>query len=169
MIKHHIVYNPVVDWRFDLAKAEGAYIWDRSNQKYIDFSSGWNTVNLGWNNQEIAQALIEQASKNTYAPMWATDEIQIEYAKVLTGVFPKELDVVCRATGGTEANEMALKIVRAVTGRSKIISFAHTYHGQSFGTLSLGFVPAYVKAISPLVPDFIQLEYPDKFSNKKMC
>ncbi len=166
MIKHNIVYNPVIDWRFDLSKAKGAFLWDSNHNKYIDFSSGWNTTNLGWNNPEVNQAVAEQASKNVYAPMWSADEVQIKYAKELTDSFPEGLDVVCRATGGTEANEMALKIARAVTGRQQIISFAHTYHGQSFGTLALGFVPAYVKQIAPLVPEFVQLDYPNAYAGK---
>lgn len=166
MIKHNIVYNPVVDWRFDLDKAQGSLLWDKEGKRYIDFSSGWNTTNLGWNNIEINLAVAEQTNKNVYAPMWTADDTQIEYAQKLTDAFPEELDSVCRATGGTEANEMALKIARAVTGRSQIISFAHTYHGQSFGTLALGFVPAYVKQIAPLVPDFIQMDYPNAFADK---
>lgn len=164
MIKHNIVYNPVVDWRFDLEKAEGSLLWDKEGKQYIDYSSGWNTTNLGWNNKEVNEAVANQSSKNVYAPMWTADDTQIEYAKKLTDAFPNELDVVCRATGGTEANEMALKISRAVTGRSKIVSFAHTYHGQSFGTLALGFIPAYVKQIAPLVPEFIQMDYPNAFA-----
>ncbi|MBU0579189.1 aspartate aminotransferase family protein [Patescibacteria group bacterium] len=166
MIKHNIVYNPVVDWRFDLAKAEGSLLWDKEGKQYIDFSSGWNTTNLGWNNPEVNKAVSDQAHKNVYAPMWTADEVQSKYAKKLTDAFPEELDVVCRATGGTEANEMALKIARAVTGRSQIVSFAHTYHGQSFGTLALGFVPAYVKQIAPLVPEFIQMDYPNAFAEQ---
>lgn len=167
MIKHHIVYNPVVDWQFDLAKAEGSYLWDKDGKKYIDFSSGWNTTNIGWNNPEVNEAVSAQAKINVYAPMWTADDIQIKYAKALTDSFPKELDVICRATGGTEANELALKISRAVTGRQKIVSFANTYHGQSFGTLALGFVPAYVKQIAPLVPEFIQIGYPNAFDAKR--
>ncbi len=167
MIKHNIVYNPVVDWRFDLGKAEGSYLWDKEGKKYIDFSSGWNTTNLGWNNPEVNEAVAAQSKKNVYAPMWTADEAQIEYAQALTNAFPQQLDCVCRATGGTEANEMALKIARAVTGRQQIVSFAHTYHGQSFGTLALGFIPAYVKAIAPLVPEFIQLDYPNAYGSKE--
>ncbi len=167
MIKHHIVYNPVVDWRFDLSKAQDSFLWDKQGKQYIDFSSGWNTTNLGWNNQEVNEAVISQAKKNVYAPMWSADDAQIEYAKALTDAFPTGLDVVCRATGGTEANEMALKIARAVTGRKQIVSFAHTYHGQSFGTLALGFIPDYVKQIAPLVPEFIQIEYPNAFNDEK--
>ena len=166
MIKHHIVYNPVVDWRFDLSKAEGPFLWDSNNKRYIDFSSGWNTTNLGWNNPEVNQAVAEQTKKNVYAPMWTADEIQSRYAEELTNSFPQKLDAVCRATGGTEANEMALKIARAVTSRQRIVSFAHTYHGQSFGTLALGFIPSYVKQIAPLVPEFIQLDYPNAYAGK---
>lgn len=161
MIKHRIVYNPAIDWQIDISKAEDSFLWDIDGKKYIDFSSGWNVTNLGWNNPEVNQTVIEQASKNVYVPMWMADEAQIAYAKAITDAFPAELNTVCRATGGTEANEMALKIARAATGRKKIISFAHTYHGQSFGTLALGFVPAYVEKISPLVPEFIQLDYPE--------
>lgn len=167
MIKDHIVYNPVVDWQFNLGKAKDAYLWDTADKRYIDFSSGWNTTNLGWNNKEVNDAVIKQAEKNVYAPMWTADEMQIAYAKALTDAFPAELDVACRATGGTEANEMALKIALAVTGRKQIISFAHTYHGQSFGTLALGFIPAYVKQIAPLIPEFVQIDYPNAFTPDK--
>lgn len=160
MIKHSIVFNPATDYRFDLGKAQGSFIWDTKGNKYIDFSSGWNTTNLGWNNPEVNEAVVEAANDNVYAPMWAADKMQIAYAKALLACFPSDLNVVCRATGGTEANELALKIARAVTGRKKIISFAHTYHGQSFGTLALGYIPDYVQAIAPLVPEFIQMDYP---------
>ncbi len=167
MINHNIVYNPVIDWRFDLSKAEGSFLWDTKGTRYIDFSSGWNTTNLGWNNPEVNDAVIKQAQKNVFAPAWTADEVQIEYAKALTNAFPSELDVVCRTTGGTEANEVALKIARAVTGRPQIVSFAHTYHGQSLGTIALGFVPDYVKQIAPLVPEIIQIKYPNAFSGEK--
>lgn len=160
MIKHRIAFNPVVDWRFDLLNADGAFLWDTNGKEYIDFTSGWNTTNLGWNNKEINEAVAVQAKKNVYAPMWTADEIQITYSEALTNAFPAELDVICRATGGTEANEMAMKIARAVTGRQEIISFQNTYHGQSFGTLSLGYNPDYVKKIAPLLPKINQIPYP---------
>lgn len=160
MIKHHIVYSSATDYRFDLAKAEGSYLWDAAGKRYIDFSSGWNTTNLGWNHPEVNEAVARAAAGNVYAPMWTADEAQSRYAANLLEQLPQGLNAVCRATGGTEANEMALKIARAVTGRKRIISFAHTYHGQSFGTLALGYIPEYIEAIAPLVPEFIQMTYP---------
>ncbi|HSX29543.1 MAG TPA: aspartate aminotransferase family protein [Candidatus Saccharimonadales bacterium] len=160
MAKNHIIYNGYSPWMFNLKKAEGSYLWTQDDQKLIDFSSGWNVTNLGWNNSEIAEAVVAQAKTNVYAPMWTADAAQNTYAAQLTAALPKELDVVARATGGTEANEMALKMARAYTGRSKIIGFKDSYHGQSFGDLSLGYLPSYVEDIAPLVPDFIQLDYP---------
>lgn len=160
MIKHRIAYNPVIDWRFDITRAEGSYLYDHQQKRYIDFTSGWNTANLGWNHPELRDALITQSQKNVYVPMWSTEEMQIAYAKALTDSLPHSLDVVCRTTGGTESNEMALKIARAATGRKKIISFVNSYHGHSFGTLALGYKPAYVKEVAPLVPEFIQIPFP---------
>jgi 4-aminobutyrate aminotransferase len=160
MITNHIVYNVVSDFRFKITGADGPYIYDEKKRKIIDFTSGWNVANLGWNHPEIIEAVQQQAGKNMYAPMWSADPIQEEYAAALTSELPKELNAVCRATGGTEANEVAIKIARAATGRKKIIGFQDTFHGQTFGALGLGYRREWVEAISPLVPDFMQIEYP---------
>lgn len=145
---------------FDLSKAEGSFLWKADGTKLIDFSAGWNVVNLGWNNPEIAEAVAKQATRNVYAPMWTADEIQNEYAKLLVSALPDPLTAIGRATGGTEANEMALKMARAKTGRSRIISIRDSYHGQSFGSIAAGFRPEFTKAIAPVVPQFTQLIYP---------
>lgn len=160
MIKNHILYNASNDWQLKVSKAEDCYVWDEKKRKIIDFSAGWNVVNLGWNHPEINQAVIEQVKKNTYNPGWTSDEAQEKYAKALLDVLPKELNVIVKATGGTEANEQAMKIARTATGRKKIIGFKDTYHGDSFATMSLGYQPEYVKQIAPLVPGFIQINYP---------
>lgn len=160
MVKNHIVYNNFSPWIFELSKAEGSYIWDQNGKKYIDFTSGWNVTNLGWNNPEVNEAIAKQATKNVYAPMWTNDPIQNEYATLLTSSLPKGLDAVCRATGGTESVEMSIKIARSATGRKKIIGFADTYHGQLFAAMALGWRPPTVTEIAPLVPEFIQMELP---------
>lgn len=167
MIRNHIVYNDFSDWRFDVKAAEGSFIWDQNGHKLIDFTSGWNVTNLGWNNPKVNEAVREQAKNNVYAPMWSADPIQEKYAAALIAALPKELNAVCRATGGTEANEEAMKISRAATGRKKIIGFRDSYHGQSFGVMALGYRPEYVTAISPLVPDIIQIEYPSVLISAK--
>jgi len=119
MLKNNIIYNDYSDWKFDISKARGDFIWDKSGKKLIDFTSGWNVTNLGWNNQEVNSAMASQAKKNTYAPMWTADSIQNEYAKALVKSLPETLVAVGRATGGTEANEMAIKTARAYTGKKR--------------------------------------------------
>lgn len=165
MIHNHIAYN--FDWQLTIKKARGSWWWDENDRKILDFSSGWNVANLGWNNPEIAEAMIAQIKRNVYVPMEMGDDVQYEYAEILLGSLPKELDVVSRVTGGTEANEQAIKIARAATGRKKIIGFYDTYHGESLGDLSIGYKRDYVERIAPLVPEFIKMDYPTTFVTKK--
>jgi len=162
MIKHNIIFNTFTDWFFDIKKATGSYVWDTEGNKMIDFTSAWNVTNLGWNNAEIGEAMVRQTKKNMQSTLWTSDEIQINYAKELISTLPKELTAVGKATGGTEANEMAIKTARAYTSRPNIIGFKDTYHGQSFATLAIGYLPEYEvsKAIAPTLPGIIQMDFP---------
>lgn len=160
MIKNHIIYSNFCDWTFGLKKAEGSYLWNEKGQKLIDFTSGWNVTNLGWNHPEVNEAIAKQAKKNVYAAMWMDDPVQEEYAEELTKSLPRELSFVCRATGGTDANEKAMIMARTVTKRQKIIGCLDTYHGHSFGTISIGYRPEWAKDVSPLVPQFIKIKFP---------
>jgi 4-aminobutyrate aminotransferase-like enzyme len=160
MIRNNIVYATFCDWTFTVTKAEGSYLWNQDNKKLIDFTSAWNVTNLGWNNREVSQAIIDQAGKNSTAAMWMNDEIQSQYAKALTDAMPKELDVVVRATGGTDANDKALLMARSLTKRKKVIGFTDTYHGHSLGTISVGYRPEYIPNESPVVPEFIKIDFP---------
>jgi len=167
MLKNKILYNEYSDWLMDISKAQGSFIWDTKGKKYLDFTSAWNVTNLGWNHPEIIKAMIKQLKKNAYVPGCTADPIQNKYADLLTKSLPKELNAVAKATGGTEANEEAMKTARAYTGRKKIIGFKDTYHGHSFGTMSIGYLPTYVKAISPLVGGFVQIDFPKLYGTKK--
>ena len=158
MIRNGIAYN--FDTGLTITRGEGSYLWDERGRKILDFSSGWNVVNIGWNHPEISAAMVEQIRKNVYVSIEMGEEIQYRYAEALLGALPKELNVVSRVTGGTEANEQAIKIARASTGRKKIIGFFDTYHGESLGDLAISYRKEYVTKISPLVPEFIQMQFP---------
>ena len=164
MIKNGIVYNDDLPWVFQISKAQGSFIWDHHEKKYIDFTSGWNVANLGFNNPEITAAVIEQVTTNHYAPMWTSDVIQEHYAAELTHALHSSLNTICRATSGTEANEMAIKIARASTGRKKIIGFTNAYHGQSLATLALSYSEKALEKIGPLPAQFVQFQFPSKNS-----
>lgn len=169
MIKNNIIYDPYSDWRFKISKAKGSYVWDQDGNKLIDFTSGWNVTNLGWNNSEVIEALISQAKKNTHSLLWTSEPIQEKYAQAFIKSLPKELCALGRATSGTEANEEAIKTARVFTGRNKILGFRNAYHGQSFSTLAIGFPPE--SSNDPAYRDFIQIEFPKlygKTQNSKM-
>lgn len=162
MIKNRIIYNNFCDFQFRLIKAKNGFIWNDRNRKLIDFTSGWNVTNLGWNNEEIKKAVIEQAKKNIYSSMWTEDPTQDTYAKALTDSLPKELELVTREATGVTANIMAIKMARAYTGKRKILSFRDTFHGSLYQTLQLGYAPEYLVSKSIFL-DFkynVHLSYP---------
>jgi 4-aminobutyrate aminotransferase-like enzyme len=161
MIENSVVYRNMKKYNFfRISKAEGSLIYDHDGKEYVDFTSGWNVTNLGWNHPEINEAIVEQTKKNVQGLLWGSDPIQEAYAEKLTSVMPEELDACAKATGGTEAIEMSIKVARAATGRKKIIGFKDSYHGQLFASMALGYSPEMVEKIAPLVPEFIQFDFP---------
>lgn len=162
MIENSIVYrNFKGKYKFlPLSKAEGSEIWDRSGKRYIDFTSGWNVTNLGWNNPEVNEAVIVQTKKNVQGLLWGSDPVQEEYAATLTAVLPEGLDACIKATGGTEAIECSIKVARAYTDRKKIIGFDGLYHGQLFASLALGSKAEKRQKVAPLVPEIAPILFP---------
>lgn len=163
MIENSIIYR---DFKgkyeyFPLSKADGALIWNREGKRFIDFTSGWNVINLGWNHPEINEAVIAQTKKNVQGLLWGSDPIQEEYAKVLVSVLPEELDACVKENSGTESIEVAIKVARAYTKRKKIIGFKNSYHGQLFASLALGYLKDGETKLSPLVPEIENIDFPD--------
>ena len=162
MIENSIVYRDFKEKYeyFPMARAEGSLIWDREGKRYIDFTSGWNVTNLGWNHPEIRQAMITQTKKNVQSLLWGSDPIQEEYALALTAALPEGLDACVKATSGTEAIEVSIKIARVFTGRKKVIGFDNHYHGQLFASLALGAREEKREKIAPLVPGIAPMKFP---------
>lgn len=167
MIENSIVYRNMKKYNlFRMSKSSGALLWDKDGKRYIDFTSAWNVVNLGWNQPEIMEAIISQAKDNVQGLLWGSDSIQEEYARKLTAALPAGMDACTKATGGTEAVEESIKIARAATGRKKIVGFKNSYHGQLFASMALGYQSSLVEKIAPLVPEFIQLDFPTEKAGK---
>ena len=167
MLHKHIIFTNFSDWRFNFTKASGSYIWDEKGKKYIDFTSGWNVVNLGWNNEEIVNAGLEQMKVNTYVPMWAMGPTQEKYAENLVKALGRNLEFIGRANCGVEAIEMAIKTVRVYTGKKKIISFLGQFHGSSINALSFSYRPEWMAKMTDPRADVVQLEYPNMYRTDK--
>ena len=161
MLRNRIIYADDLNY-MKIDKAEGNYIWDNQGEKYIDFTSGWNVANLGWNHPEINEAVKKQIDKTAYIHFWNLGDIQNKYTEQLLNALPKELCYIGRATSGTEANEEAIKTARIYTGRKKILGFNNAYHGQTLYLLSFGSLSDKARAISPEEKICIGINFPEK-------
>ena len=114
--------------------AEGIYFWDYDGNKYADMSSQLVCSNLGHKNKEITDAIIEQAKKFSFmASAYATD-VKSELTEKIIELAGKDFyRKVFYVSGGSTANDNAVKIARMVTGKSKILSSYRSYHGSSLG------------------------------------
>ncbi len=135
-----------------ITKAEGIWIEDADGNRYMDFH-GNNVHHIGYGHPRLIAAIKEQMDVLPFGPRRFTNETAIELAAKLTSIAPKGLDKLLFSTGGSDANEMALKLARAATGRHKTISFWDAFHGAGFGAISVGGEDIFRSGpIGPLLP-----------------
>lgn len=120
-----------------IVRSEGSYLFDERGRKYIDFLTGWNVGNFGWGSREI-KAAIRRSKSPEYIYPYYLYKPWAELAQLLADMTPGKLKKSFRATGGTEAVEIALQVAMAYTKRHKFISIEDSYHGNSIATLSIG-------------------------------
>ncbi|GHA41766.1 putrescine aminotransferase [Salinimicrobium marinum] len=120
----------------EVEKAKGSLIFDPSGKKYIDFLGGAGVGNLGWGLEEV-----EMAIRNSERPSYVYPHFYYkpwaELAEQLAAITPEHLTTSFRATGGSEAVDAALQMAMMYTGRKKILSIEGSYHGNTFGALSV--------------------------------
>ncbi|NQU56733.1 MAG: aspartate aminotransferase family protein [Rhodospirillales bacterium] len=120
-----------------ITKAEGIWLEDADGNRYMDFH-GNNVHHIGYGHPRLIAALKEQMDTLPFAPRRFTNQSAVALAAKLTSIAPQGLSKVLLSTGGSDANEMALKLARAATGRHKTISFWDAFHGAGFGASSVG-------------------------------
>ncbi|MGW9019491.1 aspartate aminotransferase family protein [Priestia megaterium] len=133
-----------------LRSSEGIYIEDIDGRKYMDFH-GNNVHQVGYKNQFVINAIIEQLQTLPFSPRRYTNDKAIMLAKKLAQLSPSNLNKVLFAPGGTEAIGMALKLTRFVTGKHKTISMWDSFHGASLDAISVGGEAVFRKGIGPLL------------------
>ncbi len=146
---HQSLSSPCVS---TIKKAEGSWIEDHDGNRYLDFH-GNSVHHIGYAHPRLIAALKKQLDDLTFAPRRFTCEPAVELAEALAARAPAELSKVLFTTGGSDANEVALKIARAATGRFKTISFWDSFHGAGFGSASVGGEATFRSHIAgPLLP-----------------
>ena len=153
-----------------IVEGQGVNVIDSEGKSWIDVNGGYNSVNVGYGRTEIAEAAYEQLLKINYFPNGTTTVPAVKLAQKLAEVTPGSLSRVFPVSGGSEANETALKIARAYyrrrgePGRYKVISRKGSYHGFTAGVLWLGGTPALHRDdFEPMYPGMVHAPQPNPY------
>jgi taurine--2-oxoglutarate transaminase len=120
-----------------IAGGLGCEFWDHEGHRWLDFSSQLVNLNLGHQHPKVIAAIVEQAERLcTVAPSFA-NQTRNEAARLIATHAPEGLDRVFFTNGGAEANENAIRMARAHTGRSKVLAAYRSYHGATAATMAL--------------------------------
>ena len=128
-----------------MAESEGAYVVDSEGNRYIDGIGGLWCVNIGYANEEMAQAIAEQVRRITYYSTFThlTTPPAAELAAKLAELTPGKLNHVFYGTGGSMSNDTAIRIIHFYFNRlgkrnkKKIISRTDGYHGSTYLAMTL--------------------------------
>jgi len=148
----------------EIARAHGCTVVDKSGRHYLDLLSGIGVASLGHAHPAVVQAIKDQAERYLHAMVYGEyiQEPQVRLARRLAEVVPAPLLVTYFTNSGTEAVEGALKTARKYTGRSRFVSFSGGFHGDTFGSLSVGGNPLYRAPFEPLLPMVTFLPFNDR-------
>lgn len=145
-------------------KGKGVIIEDADGNEYIDMLSSAAVLNTGHAHPKIVEAIEKQAKEFVhYIYPYVYHEPLVELAKELIEITPGNFEKrIIFGLTGSDANDGMIKFARAYTGRSKIISFIGSYHGSTYGAISLSALNLNMRRkIGPLLPEMHHIHYPD--------
>ena len=135
-----------------LVKGKGTHVWDSEGKEYLDCVAGIAVNNVGHCHPKVVQAIREQAEKLMHCSNLYYIQPQAMLAEKLIGMLPKEIQKVFFCNSGTEAVEAALKLARRASGKPGIIAMEGSFHGRTFGSLSVTGQEKYRRSFEPLLP-----------------
>ena len=154
-----------------IKKAEGTYLYDEDDNKYIDCISSWGPMILGHAHPKITAAIQEQVKKGT--SYGAPTELETKMAQLIKSMVPN-VDLIRMVNSGTEACMSAIRLARGYTGKNKFIKFDGCYHGHAdaflvkagsgMATLNIQNVPGISDAVAKdtLVASYNNIEEVEK-------
>lgn len=121
----------------EIVGGEGCWFWNKEGKKYLDFSSQLINTNIGHQHPKVIAAIKEQADKLCYIAPFYASEPRARLAELIARHTPGDLNKVLFTLGGAESNDNAIKIARQYTGRFKILARYRSYHGATYGAITL--------------------------------
>jgi ornithine--oxo-acid transaminase len=156
-----------------ISKAAGCEVWDVEGKKYLDFLSGYSSLNQGHCHPKIIQAMVEQAQKLTLTSRAFYNDQLGEYEKYITTLLG--YDKLLPMNTGAEAVETAIKLARrwayeikgVAENKARIIVCAGNFHGRTSTVISFSSDPSSYAKFGPYMPGFDIIPYNDINALKK--
>jgi 4-aminobutyrate aminotransferase len=154
-----IVFFPLV-----VDHAKGSWIWDVDGRQYLDFLSGAAVTNIGHRHPRVVSAIKAQSEKFIHSAFIYTYyespvTLAAKLSRLTPGTFPKR---VAYGLSGGDANDAAIKLARTATKRKKILAFLKSYHGTTYGALSLSAITLRMRRqMGPFLPEIYHIPFPD--------
>ena len=119
-----------------ITRSSGSYFEDESGRRYLDLAGQLAYVNIGHSHPKVVEAIRRQAAELPVIGPNFANRPATRLAEMLAEVTPGDLNRTFFTNGGTEANEYAIRMARAITGRQKIVTRYQSYHGSTLGAIS---------------------------------
>jgi acetylornithine aminotransferase len=135
---------------FDITpeKAQGAYLWDNTGQKYLDLYGGHAVISIGHSHPHYTQRISEQLQQIGFYSNSVQNPLQTQLAAKLGELSGYHDYSLFLCNSGAEANENALKLASFHTGRSKVLAFGKGFHGRTSAAVAATDNPKIVAPIN---------------------
>jgi ornithine--oxo-acid transaminase len=144
------------------ARSEGAYLYDTDGNRYLDLLGGFGMYGVGRNNAQVRAALVQALELETPGMLaMGTTLLPGLLAEELIQVAGGRIERCLFTSSGTESVEAAIKLGRAATGRARVLSAEHGFHGLTLGSLSANGNAEFTARFQPLLPGFDQVPFGD--------
>jgi taurine---2-oxoglutarate transaminase len=137
--------------------AEGVHFFTVDGTRYLDFNSQLMGVNIGHGDKRVVDAIAKQGEKLPYITPFAAYETRALLGQKLASLWPGDLEKTFFTLGGAEANENAIRMAKAFTGRSKVMVRYRSYHGATYLTSNLTGDPRRWANEQPPVPGIVRV------------
>jgi acetylornithine/N-succinyldiaminopimelate aminotransferase len=159
--QRHIAQTSDSPIGLEISHALGPYLYTTDGERYVDFISGIAVSSLGHRHPDVMDAIRKQTEKHLHVMVYGEfiQKPQSEFAELLAAQLPASLGCIYLVNSGTEANEGALKLAKKHTGRTGMVAFHNSYHGDTHGSLSVTGREVYRNPFMPLLPDVTFLDF----------
>ena len=137
--------------------AEGVYFFTTDGTRYLDFNSQLMGVNIGHGDKRVIDAIAKQGATLPYVTPFAAYETRALLGRKLAELWPGDLEKSFFTLGGAEANENAVRMAKAFTGREKVLVRYRSYHGATYLTANLTGDPRRWANENPPVPGIVRV------------